>query len=88
MSHRDGHHCAWTTDILNRCLLPRLQWPPTRPVEQHFPPQVDVREFLAREGPVCAAHVRFDHLADEQGVVSSRMCGDQTAIERGQGVPQ
>ena len=73
---------------MNRCLLPRLQWSPTRLIEQHFATQVDVWEILAREGPVRTAHVRFDHLTDEQGVVSSHMCGDQTAIERGQGVPQ
>src|SRR5262249_24975142 len=83
VSHRHGHHYAWTTGLLNRCRLLRPQWPPARLIEQHFPPQVDIRQFLACEGPVSAAYARFDHLADEQGVVSSRMCGDQTAIERG-----
>ena len=73
---------------MHRCLLPQLQWPPTRLIEQYFATQVDVRELLAREGPVHAAHVYFDHLADEQGVVSSHMRGNQMAIERSQGVPQ
>jgi len=69
-------------------LFPRPQWPPTRLVEQHFPPQVDIGQVLAREGPVRAAHAGFDHLTDEQRVVPSSVRGDQTAIERGQGIPQ
>ncbi len=73
---------------MNRYLLCWSQWPPARLLEQDLSSQVDIREFLTREGPVRAADTCLDYLADEQCVVASHVGGDQPAIERGQGVLQ
>ncbi len=61
---------------------------PTRLVEEHFPSQIDIGEFLARQGSVRATYTGLDDLTDEQCVVSSRVRGDEAAIERGQGILQ